>query len=406
MSKSLKMYGVMAIGSVAMLTGAYNFADRNVTPMPTNARVLGEAPANPDLGFMFRPAQASTALSDGPLGIGRIALPEEVAAWDLDVRPDGHGLPIGSGSVSDGDDIFQDQCAICHGVFAEGADNWPKLAGGRGTLDHDDPLKTVGSYWPYLSTVWDYINRSMPFGNAQSLTADEVYAITAYILYSNDLVDDDFVLSSDNFLEVKLPNEDGFFIDDREETELPIFSGEPCMVDCKETVEITMRATVLDVTPVAILESAQQESAATPAVAVQEDAGEQESAAPAEEAPAVVAAAAPAASGGLDMDLVAKGENVFKKCSACHQVGEGASNRTGPHLNGVMGRAFGGLDGFRYSNTMAQMGQDGIVWTDETMAEFLARPKDYVKGTRMSFAGLRNEAEIAAVTEYLKSFAQ
>ena len=406
MSKSLKMYGVMAIGSVAMLTGAYNFADRNVTPMPTNARVLGEAPANPDLGFMFRPAQASTAVSDGPLGIGRIALPEEVAAWDLDVRPDGHGLPIGSGSVSDGDDIFQDQCAICHGVFAEGADNWPKLAGGRGTLDHDDPLKTVGSYWPYLSTVWDYINRSMPFGNAQSLTADEVYAITAYILYSNDLVDDDFVLSSDNFLEVKLPNEDGFFIDDREETELPLFSVEPCMVDCKETVEITMRATVLDVTPVAILEAAPQDSAATPAVAVQEDAGEQESAAPAEEAPAVVAAAAPAASGGLDMDLVAKGENVFKKCSACHQVGEGATNRTGPHLNGVMGRAFGGVDGFRYSNTMAQMGQDGMVWTDETMAEFLARPKDYVKGTRMSFAGLRNEAELAAVTEYLKSFAE
>ena len=413
MSKSLNLYGGLAVGSVAMLTAAYNFADRNVTPMPEAARVLGEAPANPDIGFMVKPAIASTSPSDGPLGIGRMALPEEVAAWNVDVRPDGQGLPEGSGNVSDGDDLFQDYCAVCHGVFAEGVDNWPKLAGGSGTLDREDPLKTVGSYWPYVSTVWDYVHRSMPFGNAQSLSPDEVYAITAYILYSNDLVDDDFVLSNENFTEVTLPNADGFLVDDRETTELPVFSQEPCMENCKDTVEITMRATVLDVTPdqTAAREAFEAEQAAaqateaTPAVAEPAAAAPETAVAeaPAEEAPA---AEAPAAAGGLDMELVAAGEKVFKKCAACHQVGEGAENKTGPHLNGVMGRPLGGMEGFNYSKTMAEMGASGTVWSEENMAEFLAKPRDYVKGTKMSFAGLRKDDEIAAINEYLKSFSQ
>ena len=82
------------------------------------------------------------------LGLGRAALPEEIAAWDLDISPDGTGLPVGSGNVLDGEEIFAEACAMCHGDFAEGVDNWPKLAGGMDTLNHDDPLKTVGSYWP------------------------------------------------------------------------------------------------------------------------------------------------------------------------------------------------------------------------------------------------------------------
>jgi cytochrome c len=192
-------------------------------------------------------------LATGPalaekLGLGRPALPEEIAAWDLDVRPDGTGLPAGSGDVWTGDELFGEHCAVCHGDFAEGIDNWPKLAGGMGTLNHEDPLKTVGSYWPYLSTTWDYVNRSMPFGNAQSLEPDEVYAIVAYILYSNNLVDEDFVLSNETFLDVEMPNANGFIIDDRTTTEAH-FVTEPCMENCKEEVEITMRARVLDVTP-------------------------------------------------------------------------------------------------------------------------------------------------------------
>ena len=411
MSKSLNLYGGLALGSVAMLTAAYNFADRNVTPFPTDARLQGEAPSNPDLGFMVRPAVASTSPSDGPMGIGRVALPEEVAAWDLDVRPDGHGLPVGSGNVADGDELFQDYCAVCHGVFAEGVDNWPKLAGGAGTLDHDDPLKTVGSYWPHLSTAWDYVNRSMPFGNAQSLSDDEVYAITAYILYSNDLVDDDFVLSNENFAEVVLPNADGFIIDDRDQTELPVFSQEPCMENCKDSVEITMRATVLDVTPdqTAAREAfIAEEAAEAEAEAAEEAQPAAETVAQATEsaAPAAAEPAAETASAGLDMELVAAGEKVFKKCAACHQVGEGAQNKTGPHLNGVMGRTLGSVEGFNYSKTMAEMGAAGAVWDDESMAAFMAKPRDYVKGTKMSFAGLKKEDEIAAINAFLHSVSQ
>lgn len=201
------------------------------------------------LALLVLAGAAGTAQAQDKFGLGREALPEEIAAWDVKVMPDGRGLPTGSGDVATGEDLFIEHCAACHGDFAEGLDNWPSLAGGEGSLDHDDPKKTVGSYWPYLSTVWDYVHRSMPFGQAQTLTPDETYAITAYILYSNNLVDDDFVLSNENFTEVKMPNADGFIEDDRATTEYPKFSAEPCMENCKENVEITMHASILDVTP-------------------------------------------------------------------------------------------------------------------------------------------------------------
>ncbi|MGB3280363.1 MAG: c-type cytochrome, partial [Pseudorhodobacter sp.] len=194
-------------------------------------------------------AMLATPVFAEKLGLGRPALPEEVAAWNKDVRPDGVGLPAGSGDALVGEEIFAEKCASCHGDFAEGIDNWPKLAGGMGTLNRKDPLKTVGSYWPHLSTVWDYVNRSMPFGSAQTLEPDEVYAIVAYILYSNDLIEDDFVLSNENLASFELPNAGGFFVDNREETEYAQFSAAVCMENCKDEVKITMHATVLDVTP-------------------------------------------------------------------------------------------------------------------------------------------------------------
>lgn len=322
---------------------------------------------------------AGSALA-GDFGLGRPATSEEVAAWDLDVSPDGEGLPEGSGDVMTGEELFSERCAACHGEFAEGVDNWPELAGGEGTLADKDPLKTVGSYWPYLSTTWDYVHRSMPFGAAQTLEPDEVYAMVAYILYSNDLVDDDFVLSKDTFLDVEMPNADGFIVDDRDETEVPLFTGEPCMTDCKESVEITMRAMVLDVTP----DDGTGTDEAEVAVAAAE-------AKPKPEAPV------------HDSELVAAGEKVFKKCAACHQVGEGAKNRTGPHLNGIMGRTAGTVDGFRYSKSMEAAGADGLVWNEETIGEFLANPKSFIKRTKMSFQGLKSEGDIAAINAYLAS---
>lgn len=182
-------------------------------------------------------------------GIGRIATPDEVAAWDIDIRPDGAGLPAGSGTVAEGEGIFEEQCAACHGDFGEGVDRWPVLAGGFDTLTKERPIKTIGSFWPYLSTVWDYINRAMPFGDAQSLSADEVYALTAYIMYLNEIVDDeDFELSKANFLDHRLGNEANFYPDDRPTTEYPFFT-DACMTDCKSSVEITKHASGKDVTP-------------------------------------------------------------------------------------------------------------------------------------------------------------
>lgn len=186
----------------------------------------------------------------GKFGLGTPASEEEVAGWDIDIRPDGQGLPVGRGTVAEGETIFAEQCAVCHGDFGEGAGRWPVLAGGVGTLASHDPVKTIGSYWPYLSTVYDYIYRAMPFGNAQSLSPDETYAIVAYLLYLNDVVtDEEFELSNENFTQVRLPNEDGFIDDDRPDTRLAGGATEPCMSDCKAEVKITKRARIIDVTP-------------------------------------------------------------------------------------------------------------------------------------------------------------
>jgi cytochrome c len=195
--------------------------------------------------------QPKDAGSADPFHLGRPATEAEIKAWDTDVRPDGKGLPEGRGTVAQGEVLYTDNCAACHGDFGEGVGRWPVLAGGEGTLDRERPEKTIGSYWPYLSTVFDYINRAMPFGNARSLSSDDVYALTAYVLYLNDVVtDEDFELSKESFAKVTMPNADNFIPDDREREQHYLADTEPCMKDCKlEPVKITMRAQVLDVTP-------------------------------------------------------------------------------------------------------------------------------------------------------------
>ncbi|MDQ7049320.1 MAG: c-type cytochrome [Enterobacterales bacterium] len=165
--------------------------------------------------------------------IGKPVAAEVIAGWDIDVRPDGMGLPEGSGSVEDGETLFEDKCSMCHGSFGEGVDAWPKLAGGADTLTEARPEKTIGSFWPYASTLWDYIHRAMPFPAPQSLSADETYAITAYVLYLNDIVEDDFVLSKANFTSIEMPNKDGFYVDDRPDT-----NNTRCMKDCKDATSI------------------------------------------------------------------------------------------------------------------------------------------------------------------------
>ncbi|WP_299614966.1 c-type cytochrome [uncultured Tateyamaria sp.] len=342
--------------------------------------------------------------ADGRYGLGRAALPEEVAAWDVDVLPDGRGLPEGSGDVWTGEEVFVDNCASCHGDFAEGVDNWPVLAGGFDTLADKDPVKTVGSYWPYLSTVWDYVHRSMPFGGAGTLTPDETYAIVAYILYSNDMVDDDFVLSRETFTEVEMHNADGFVVDDRAQTEYAEWRTEPCMENCKDEVEITMRSVFLVETP----PEGGSNSVMNPAKVddLPSFTAEGPSFIPAA-APKPAEAPAPEATqtAATDEDAMLKhGEKVFKKCAACHAVGDGAKNKVGPQLNGVMGRTMGSVEGFNYSNGFAEANAEGKTWTPEEMAAFLAKPKTYMKGTKMAFAGLKKDEDLAAITAYLASF--
>lgn len=379
------------------------------------------------LATALLPVLAAPALAD-KLGLGRPALPEEVKAWDVSVLPDGTNLPEGSGDVAMGEEVFAEKCASCHGEFAEGLDSWPVLAGGEGTLTDRRPVKTVGSYWPHLSTVYDYIHRSMPFGAAQTVTEDETYAIVAFLLYSNGLVDEDFTLSKANFTEVELPNAGGFYPDDRPETEYPLFTSEPCMKDCHPTpVQVTKRAVELNVTPVdpdgkpagtlpdVMAEAAADAPADAPAEATAEAAPEpaavpEPAEATAEAAPATEPAAEPAAepapAAGPDPALVAAGEKVFKKCTACHKVGEGAKNSTGPQLNGIVGRAAGTAEGFKYSKPLMDMAAGGLVWDDAALHAFLENPKGFMKGTKMSFAGLKKPEDRDAVIAYLSSLGQ
>jgi len=175
---------------------------------------------------------AAQAQSPAPYGIGRAATAEQIKGWNIDVRgDDGLGLPPGKGTVKQGEELYLAQCASCHGEFGEGNGRWPELMGGKGTLTSEDPRKTVGSYWPYAPTLFDYIRRTMPFTAPQSLSDDEVYAITAYILNLNDLLPADATLDAAGLVAVRLPNRDGFIEGDpRPDTASP---AEPCMTNCR-----------------------------------------------------------------------------------------------------------------------------------------------------------------------------
>ena len=181
--------------------------------------------------------------------IGKIATKIEIAGWDIDVRPDGVGAPKGSGNAIDGEEIYVNRCASCHGDFGEGVDRWPALVGGDGTLASHDPEKTTGSYWPYASTIFYYVYRSMPFGEAQTLTHDETYKIVAYLLNMNEIIDEDFVLSEKNIGKIKMPNAGGFSLPDPRPDVTKYKDGQPCMKNCNVPVKIIGKARDIDATP-------------------------------------------------------------------------------------------------------------------------------------------------------------
>jgi len=145
-----------------------------------------------------------------PPKLGRPATPEEIAKVDISIPPDGKGLPPGSGSVAQGAQVFAAKCSVCHGANAEGTPSGDRLVGGVGTLASANPVKTVSSYWPYATTLFDYIRRAMPLTNPQSLQNDEAYAVVAYILSIDNIVPKDAVLDAQSLPKVQMPNRGGF----------------------------------------------------------------------------------------------------------------------------------------------------------------------------------------------------
>ena len=143
------------------------------------------------------------------LNLGRPLTPEEIRKIDITIAPDGKGLPAGSGSVSLGAAVYAKECQSCHGVKGAGKPQ-DQLTGGLGTLASAKPVKTPASYWPVATTLFDYIRRAMPITSPQSLTNDEVYAVTAYILSIDGIVPSDAVLDAKSLPQVKMPNRDGF----------------------------------------------------------------------------------------------------------------------------------------------------------------------------------------------------
>jgi S-disulfanyl-L-cysteine oxidoreductase SoxD len=163
---------------------------------------------------------ATCARAQSLYGIGRVATPAEVAGWNIDIGRDGSGLPPGSGTVSHGREIFEQQCAACHGDKGQGGVG-DQLVGGQGTLATAKPVRTVGSYWPYAPTLFDYIRRAMPQNAPQSLSNEEVYAVSAYVLNLNGLLPADATLDAKALAAIKMPNRDRFVGDPRPDVKNP-----------------------------------------------------------------------------------------------------------------------------------------------------------------------------------------
>src|ERR1700716_4740505 len=154
---------------------------------------------------------AVAAAAGGP-NLGRVATPEEIAAWDVSIGPEGVGLPPGSGTPKQGETVYLAKCVACHGEKGAGKPN-DQLVGGSGTLTGDNPpVKTVGSYWPYATTLFDYIRRAMPLNESKTLADDEVYGLAAYLLQLNGIIGESDTMDAQTLPKVRMPNREGFVV--------------------------------------------------------------------------------------------------------------------------------------------------------------------------------------------------
>jgi len=162
-------------------------------------------------------AAAVASLSAQKLGVGRAASADELKAWDISISASGRELPPGSGTVAEGREVYDRRCKRCHGDAGKGGDE-AALVGGQGSLATPKPLKTVGSYWPRATTLFDYVRRAMPYKNPGSLPDPQVYAVTAYVLNLNGIIKPDETMNAQTLVNVKMPNRDGFIPDARPDT--------------------------------------------------------------------------------------------------------------------------------------------------------------------------------------------
>ena len=164
-------------------------------------------------GIVLLAANAALAQTPTYKNVGRAPTKEEIQAWDISAGPDGKGLPSGQGTAKEGAPIFAAKCAVCHGANAEGAKIGPRLTGGKAEIETFTtlkPVRTLGAYWPYATTVWDYINRAMPRNNGGTLTPNEVYALTAFVLAKSSIIKEDDVMDAKTLPKVEMPNRNGF----------------------------------------------------------------------------------------------------------------------------------------------------------------------------------------------------
>jgi len=167
------------------------------------------------VGLLFGIALGLCGLSqvdaqEGP-GLGMPVTAADLAPWDISIQPDGTGLPAGSGTAATGAEIYAVKCIACHGAAGAGQPN-DRLVGGQGTLTQLQQVRTIGSFWPYASTVFDYVRRAMPFQSPQSLSNDEVYALTAYLLAENGIIEPNATMNAQTLARVEMPNRDGFIL--------------------------------------------------------------------------------------------------------------------------------------------------------------------------------------------------
>jgi len=152
-----------------------------------------------------------TVLAQAPTyGLGRTPSEEEIRAMGISIGPSGKGLPPGSGTANKGAEIYSQKCAVCHGATLEGSQTGPRLAGGKGTINTPSPVRTIGSFWPFAPPIWDYIKRAMPPGQGGSLSAEEVYALTAFLLFRNEIIQENDVIDAQSLPKVQMPNRNGF----------------------------------------------------------------------------------------------------------------------------------------------------------------------------------------------------